>query len=283
MEETLTILRHIISTRPKTNIILCTATLPPFLIHLLSADPLLSSTPFTQLLSPGMHKLPYNLQARFVPPSRSGNLLADVAHEVKRVLAEDAIARKDLMDSGTEVDRSKVVIFCNTDYKVQSLSKVLDDRQLPNLAWTGEAAQREHGKNGELDAFLLDPRESPSIVLVPSPKAPSPRILITTSLLSRGLDFSPLVSTVMLVDQPRDILDFLHRAGRAGRAGRKGRVVVFGMDPSGSGSGSGSRIRSGRTGEGLGKQMGEVVGRWERVGTVGRGKGGERRKRLVQN
>ena len=266
------------SSRPETNLILCTATLPPALAHLLSTDPLLSANQFTQILSPAMHKLPYNLEARFVPPSGSGNLLADVAHEVRRVLADDALVRKDSMESGIMVNRSKVVIFCNTDLKVRMLSKVLDERQLPNLAWTGEAAQREHGKNGDLNAFLLDPKLTPRAPRsTPLPKVPSPRILITTSLLSRGLDFSPLVSTVMLVDQPRDIIDFLHRAGRAGRAGRKGKVVVFGM-----GNGMGRSMGMGVDRPGFGRQMADVVRKRETQGREERR--GERlgARRLVQ-
>ena len=62
----------------------------------------------------------------------------------------------------------------------------------------------------------------------------------------------------MLVDQPRDVLDFIHRAGRAGRAGRKGRVVVFGMG-------------EGKDGGRLGKELGEVVGKREKVSNLKNG------------
>ena len=55
-----------------------------------------------------------------------------------------------------------------------------------------------------------------------------PHVMITTSLLSRGLDFSPDVKHVFIVDEPRNMIDFLHRAGRSGRAGEQGKVVVFG-------------------------------------------------------
>jgi len=44
--------------------------------------------------------------------------------------------------------------------------------------------------------------------------------MITTSMFSRGLDFSP--------DEPRNMVDFLHRAGRSARAGQVGKVVAFG-------------------------------------------------------
>jgi len=52
--------------------------------------------------------------------------------------------------------------------------------------------------------------------------------MITTSLLSRGLDFSADIKHVFIIDPPRNMIDFLHRAGRSGRAGEKGKVVVFG-------------------------------------------------------
>ena len=55
-----------------------------------------------------------------------------------------------------------------------------------------------------------------------------PYVLITTSLLSRGLDFSPEIKHVLITDPPRNMVDFLHRAGRTGRAGEWGTVVVFG-------------------------------------------------------
>ncbi|KAJ6554066.1 P-loop containing nucleoside triphosphate hydrolase protein [Mycena sp. CBHHK59/15] len=55
-----------------------------------------------------------------------------------------------------------------------------------------------------------------------------PHVMITTSLLSRGLDFSPNIKHVFIIDEPRNMVDFLHRAGRTGRAGENGKVVLFG-------------------------------------------------------
>ncbi|KAJ7231287.1 hypothetical protein B0H12DRAFT_1146780 [Mycena haematopus] len=55
-----------------------------------------------------------------------------------------------------------------------------------------------------------------------------PHVMITTSLLSRGLDFAPNIKYVFIIDEPRNMIDFLHRAGRTGRAGANGRVVIFG-------------------------------------------------------
>ena len=149
-------------------------------------------------------------------------------------MGEDGRERREIVDSGTLMNRSKFVVFCNSDEKVQALSKAFTERQLPNLAWTGAGETRKKGRDGLLKYFLLDPKARPDEAFKPVPQDDAtPRILITTSILSRGLDFHPLVSTVFLVDEPRDVLDFVHRAGRAGRAGRKGRVVVFGLGQKG--------------------------------------------------
>ncbi|KAI5825821.1 P-loop containing nucleoside triphosphate hydrolase protein [Schizophyllum commune Tattone D] len=96
-----------------------------------------------------------------------------------------------------------------------------------HLGLSGGAA----GSNALTQAYT-----SPTGLAIPShspqafPKfAPSeaPHVLITTSLLSRGLDFGPDVRTVFIMDEPRNMVDFLHRAGRTGRAGKMGEVVVF--------------------------------------------------------
>jgi ATP-dependent RNA helicase MRH4 len=69
-----------------------------------------------------------------------------------------------------------------------------------------------------------------------------PHVMITTSLLSRGLDFSPNIKYVFIIDEPMNMIDFLHRAGRTGRAGATGRVVVFNK-MEGRGSERGKRVR----------------------------------------
>jgi superfamily II DNA/RNA helicase len=82
----------------------------------------------------------------------------------------------------------------------------------------------------------------PTIALNQTP----PRVLITTSLLSRGLDFSPSIKHVILVDQARDQVDFLHRAGRTGRGeGGVGNVYVFDTGDVMKRGSSGEKGRSG--------------------------------------
>jgi ATP-dependent RNA helicase MRH4 len=53
--------------------------------------------------------------------------------------------------------------------------------------------------------------------------------MITTALLSRGLDFSADIKQEFIVDELWNMIDFLHRAERSGRPREKGKVVVFGQ------------------------------------------------------
>jgi ATP-dependent RNA helicase MRH4 len=276
-EETLTTLSHFLDT---VNILLVTATLPPSLIHHTANSPPLSAHQWTRVLSPGMHRLPSRLSTRFVS-STGGNLPSEVVKELKKAFAEDELApaqairrREGVNQPFGDEGKTKAVVFCNSDSRVTNIAKVMREKGLECLPWTGEGEQRIRGKNGELDAFLKPTR--PNVQTTPGSQTASvgvlgtsvaPRVLVTTSLLSRGLDFDPSVSTVILVDPPRDALDFVHRAGRAGRAGRSGRVIVFGMgdgrDLSGRGKvgkgvkgvvrprvGSGSWSVEGRSGSG---------------------------------
>lgn len=102
------------------------------------------------------------------------------------------------------------------------------------MALTGEADSRHTRTDAQLQRFLVTPRARE-----PAPRdCEDPRVLITTSLLSRGLDFGPDVRHVFLPDAGRrggasahaannNALELLHRAGRSARAGRAGSVVLF--------------------------------------------------------
>lgn len=145
--------------------------------------------------------------------------------------------------------KTKAVVFCNTDNRAREVVRKFREKEpdLGVLEWTTTGDTRLKGSQGDLAPFLSSSISSKSSKSA-APGA-EPRILITTSLLSRGLDFNDRVKTVVLVDPPRDTLDFVHRAGRTGRAGRRGRVIVFGMGGS-VGGGRGLKGR-GRVGEGM--------------------------------
>ena len=54
----------------------------------------------------------------------------------------------------------------------------------------------------------------------------STRVLITTDILSRGIDVQQ-VSLIINYDLPNEIETYIHRIGRSGRFGRKGIGINF--------------------------------------------------------
>ena len=207
-----------------------------------------------RLASPNVHHLPKSLRTEYLDWS-GGNRNADIESRIRRVWAEDSLRGKD----GQLGTLSKVLVFCNRRSKVEDLSEFLEGRNIKTVALTGTARSRQRGNNHHLDGFLRvkaktlsspssssdDVNKSKAITTqrtgnLKDPK--TPHVLITTSLLSRGLDFSPDIKHVFIVDEPRNMIDFLHRAGRAGRAGEKGKVVVF-SKMTGRGSGLAKDVR----------------------------------------
>lgn len=218
--------------------------------------------------------MPQGIKTRFVGDT-GGNLAASVVKEVQGAFVEDARERQSSVaaegqgDGGTSTSATRAVVFCNTDNRAREVARKFREKQ-PTwgvLEWTSASATtsagqeqgkgRVRGSQGDLAPFLRAPRTSRTSASPASASAiPPPRILITTSLLSRGLDFNHTVRTVVLVDPPRDTLDFVHRAGRTGRAGAGGRVIVFGM---GDGVGGARGAQGwGRVGQGV---VGVIRGR----------------------
>lgn len=207
-----------------------------------------------------MHRLPSGLKTKFVSDT-GGNLAASVAAEVRKAFEED-----NLQAGVGEKGQSKAVVFCNTESRVRQISRKFTEKGLGTLCWTSKGLEgdetvngkergvRQRGKQGELSAFL----SSSTNKLTPPSTENDARVLVTTSLLSRGLDFSADISTVILVDPPRDALDFVHRAGRTGRAGRKGRVVVFGMGGKDNVKGFSNKGRGGLKGR-IGEEVSRVI------------------------
>jgi len=96
------------------------------------------------------------------------------------------------------------------------------------VALTKDGSARNIGNNRHLDGFLRTDGAKTKPRSSSLRRDEEPHVMITTSMLSRGLDFSPDVRHVFIVDEPRNMVDFLHRAGRSARAGQTGKVVVFG-------------------------------------------------------
>ena len=112
------------------------------------------------------------------------------------------------------------------------LNEYLSEKGIKSVAMTSQSEHRGRGSNKHLAGFLRKDDDDNHQVTQSSSSSTnvkeSAHVMITTSLLSRGLDFSPSIKHVFIVDEPRNMIDFLHRAGRSGRAGQTGKVVIFG-------------------------------------------------------
>ena len=178
----------------------------------------------TTLASPQLHSLPEKLRATFVDPGSDRHLA--VLREILRVFTTP----------GSE--RDQILIFRDRRGGVEGLAAYLRERNVDVVALTGDAERRSTRTNADLARFLVDPRRASGGGSGGSSSSDGPRVLITTSLLSRGLDFGPDVRHVLLPDAGREgsrsahaannnALELLHRAGRSARAGRAGHVVLF--------------------------------------------------------
>ncbi|KAG1900128.1 uncharacterized protein F5891DRAFT_1227728 [Suillus fuscotomentosus] len=170
--------------------------------------------------------------ARGSPVPTRGNKNADIERRIRRVWAKDALVHSKTATGFGPIKLSKLLVFCNKSSKVEQLAAFLDGCGIKRVALTGGVEMQKRGSNHHLDGSLGPVQTGPGVCH----PAQTPHVLVTTSLLSRGLYFSPMIKHVFIVDEPRNLIDFLHRAGCAGRAGQVGKVVVFGR-AKGSGSG----------------------------------------------
>ena len=106
------------------------------------------------------------------------------------------------------ININQSIIYCNSRKKVEILTNNMEKDNFPVKCITGDMSQEERNliisefRNGGL------------------------RVLITTDLLSRGLDIQQ-ISLVLNYDMPKDTEVYLHRIGRGGRYGRKGVAINF--------------------------------------------------------
>jgi superfamily II DNA/RNA helicase len=113
-----------------------------------------------------------------------------------------------LRDIYNAISITSCVIFCNTRRKVDWLADQLQRQNFTVASTHGSLDSEERRK------ILDDFRNGVT------------RILITTDLLSRGIDVQH-VSIVINYDLPSNLESYLHRIGRSGRFGRKGVAINF--------------------------------------------------------
>lgn len=113
-----------------------------------------------------------------------------------------------LCDIYSNISISQSIIYCNSIKMVDLLSNKLNNDDFSVSCIHGNMSQQDRTK------IVKEFRDGHS------------RVLISTDLLSRGIDIQQ-ISIVINYDIPRNIENYIHRIGRSGRYGRKGVSVNF--------------------------------------------------------
>ena len=103
---------------------------------------------------------------------------------------------------------SQTMIYCNSRKMVDDLYYRISKDNFSASLIHGDLTQEERNK------IMTEFRNGDS------------RILISTDLLSRGIDIQQ-ISLVINYDVPNNIESYIHRIGRSGRYGRKGTAINF--------------------------------------------------------
>ena len=103
---------------------------------------------------------------------------------------------------------TQTIIFCSTIRKVSWLSENLKEKNFSITAIHGKMTQDERNE------IVKEFRDCKT------------RLLLTTDLLSRGIDI-PQVNLVINYDLPINKETYIHRIGRCGRFGKKGVSITM--------------------------------------------------------
>lgn len=112
---------------------------------------------------------------------------------------------KDLYDT---ISISQCIIYFNSKNKLIEINRRLSEENFPVSFIHGDLTSQERKQT--MDIF----------------KSGQSRILLSTDLLSRGIDIQQL-SLVINFDLPKSKETYIHRIGRSGRYGRKGVAINF--------------------------------------------------------
>jgi len=131
---------------------------------------------------------------------------AEIDQKVYMVYEKDKMQL--LLHTISEHKGEKVIIFVGTKQKVGDVSAFLRRNNVPNRPINSTFTQEER-ENAVLDF-----------------KSGKTSIIVTTNLLSRGIDIDN-VNLILNYDIPHKAEDYVHRIGRTARAGKDGLAISF--------------------------------------------------------
>lgn len=161
---------------------------------------------FSATISVDVQKLLNDLfdKAEIVKSSGSGKVVKTL--ETKNLIVKDGDRWAHLDKLLTKKIEGGTILFTNTREQCDKLAKELTEKGFPVSVYRGEMDKNERRQN-------LKNFSSGKI-----------KFLVATDLAGRGLDL-PNVDRVINFHLPKQMDNYLHRAGRTARAGRKGTVI----------------------------------------------------------
>ncbi|KAL3932473.1 MAG: hypothetical protein SGPRY_000688 [Prymnesium sp.] len=125
-----------------------------------------------------------------------------------KAVLEQTAKRAEVVRLLDAISFHQALVFCNQHEQAEELSRMLLENGLPTAFISGALSQEERC------SLMLQMRRFDL------------RVLITTDLLSRGVDFGRL-TLVIHMSLPRELSTYLHRVGRTGRFGTVGVSVLL--------------------------------------------------------
>ncbi|CAI5760729.1 unnamed protein product [Candida verbasci] len=166
--------------------------------------------------TPSLHKVPKGIKIMTLDAD-----LPPYNGSVNRCLAQCIYA---ISKDGTEPNLVKrIIIFVNEKEETEILKLTLIEkfkiRAQDIVAINGRVKISDRKE-------LIEPFIKPAMPIDEDPDGSKVKILITSDLLARGLNFIG-IKNVILMGIPRNSVDLVHRLGRTGRMNQSGRVFII--------------------------------------------------------
>lgn len=197
------------------DLVMCSATIPREFqksLRLLVKD----ESSIIPIVTPQIHKIPKQIVLKVIDAQQ-----LPYNGSKTRCLAQAIYA---IHNDGSEAGFVKrILVFVNEKKNVEPLVETL-------VSKFGHREEDVVGVTGKDDAAerrdKLEPFINSATPLEQDPDGSKIKILVTTDLLARGLNFQG-IKNVILMDLPRTSVDLIHRVGRTGRMRQSGRVFII--------------------------------------------------------
>lgn len=161
---------------------------------------------FSATISPSVQELIHTLfaNAEIFKSAGSGKTVKTLVTQNR--IVKDGLRWPLLEKILKEPNSGRTILFTNTREQCDKLAKELADKGFPAVIYRGEMEKNERRTN--LKKFTSG----------------SVSLMVATDLAGRGLDI-PSVDRVINYHLPKQLDNYIHRAGRTARAGRSGVVI----------------------------------------------------------